>query len=57
MAFTKHTGVESKPQVLSPAAHKAAQDALRAMGKTSARDLTDEQRAALRVSLAETPRA
>jgi hypothetical protein len=54
MAFQKFTGVESKPQVLSPEQHQAAQSTLNSMGKTSARDLTDEERARLRVSLDET---
>lgn len=38
--FTK----AEKAEVLSPEAHKAAQEALRKLGKTSARDLTDDER-------------
>jgi hypothetical protein len=41
--MTKYTGVE-KAEVLSPAQHKVAQDTLRSMGKTSAKELTEDER-------------
>ncbi len=50
----KYTNAESKPQVLSPEQHQAAQDTLHKMGKTSAQDLSASERADLRVSLEET---
>jgi hypothetical protein len=53
MAFQKFTGVESKPEVLTPEQHQAAQDALHGMGKTSAANLSDDERQRLRVSLEE----
>lgn len=52
MGFIKHTVVEDT-KVLSPAQHKAAQDALRRLGKTSARDLSEDQRTALCNSVSE----
>lgn len=51
MAFQKFTGVEAKPEVLTPEQHQAAQDTLHGMGKTSAADLSDAERQQLRVSL------
>ncbi len=44
MGMTRYTNSESKPEVLSPEQHDAAQDALNKMGKTSAADLSEEQR-------------
>jgi hypothetical protein len=45
--YTKSEG----HSVLTPQQHQAAEDELRRLGKTSARDLTDEQRESFRVSL------
>ncbi|WP_156027828.1 hypothetical protein [Candidatus Solirubrobacter pratensis] len=39
----KYTGTE-KTEVLTPDEHRQAGDALREMGKTSARDLTEAER-------------
>lgn len=40
----KYTKTESGAQVLTPEAHKAAQESLRKQGKTSAADMTDKER-------------
>jgi hypothetical protein len=55
MAMTRYTSTEpdQKLQVLTPEQHEAAEKALHRMGKTSAADLTDDQRENLRVSLDE----
>lgn len=44
MAFKKYQKVE-KSDVLSPAEHKQVEENLHKVGKTSARDLNDEERA------------
>lgn len=44
VGLTKYTKAEGSVRVLSPDAHKSAQDALRKQGKTSARELTDADR-------------
>ena len=46
MAITKYTQAE-KTEVVSPKGHKAAEDALKKTGKTSMRDLTEEERSAV----------
>lgn len=46
MAFTKYQKVEDT-KVVSPEGHRQIQKGLHDLGKTSARELTDEERRAL----------
>jgi len=50
MAFKKFNKVENA-QVLSPSEHKAVEDNLHRIGKTSASSLTEEERESLRIEL------
>lgn len=50
MGFTKTTQAE-KTEVLSPAQHKAAEDALKRLGQPSAQGLSKSARAALSDSI------
>lgn len=51
VGLTKYTKTEGAPKVFSPDAHKSAQETLHKQGKTSARDLTDEDREQFNESL------
>lgn len=46
MGFSKYTGVE-KAEILSPRQHEVISDELRRMGKTSATDLSPDERETL----------
>jgi hypothetical protein len=47
----KFTGTDEKAKVLSPNQHKKISSVLGKIGKTSAENLTDEERENLRISL------
>lgn len=44
MSFTKYTKTEGDAKVLSPSAHKAASEQLRKQGKSSAKELSEQER-------------
>lgn len=52
MGFRKFTGVE-KSEILSPDQHRAVEDELHRLGKTSAKDLSVEERESLNIALDE----
>ena len=44
MSFTKYTKTEGDAKVLSPKAHEAASEQLRKQGKSSAKELSEQER-------------